>query len=125
MIQHVTREILPAQLEACVSFYGLLGLKPVPVPASIAGRAVWLAPPGHAHPVKLHLMPTVHARPAQGHVAIVLSDYEQTLAQLREAGCEVEPRRKHWGSPRAYVSDPASNIVEVIASGPDDQPVDR
>lgn len=125
MIQHVTREIPPPQLDPCVRFYALLGLEPVPVPASIADRAVWLAPPGRAHTVQLHLMPTEDARPAQGHVAFVVSDYEATIAALLEAGCEVERRREHWGSPRAYVRDPAANTVELMAWAPDDPPGDQ
>jgi catechol 2,3-dioxygenase-like lactoylglutathione lyase family enzyme len=109
MIQHVTREIPPSQLEACVHFYGLLGMQPVSVPASIGDRAVWLAPVGSGGAVQLHLMPTADARPTAGHVAFVVSDYE------------AESRREHWGSPRAYVTDPAANIVELMARAPDDQ----
>jgi catechol 2,3-dioxygenase-like lactoylglutathione lyase family enzyme len=120
MIQHVTREILPSQLDDCVRFYGLLGLLPVPVPASIGDRAVWLAPPQPGQAVQLHLLPTADARPAQGHVAFVIEDYDVTVARLREAGHEVEPRREHWGSARAYVRDPAANIVELMARAPDD-----
>ena len=53
-----------------------------------------------------------------GHVAVVLEDYERTLAALREAGAEPEPRTEHWGPPRAYVRDPAGNLVELMASPP-------
>jgi catechol 2,3-dioxygenase-like lactoylglutathione lyase family enzyme len=121
MIQHVTREIPPSQLDACVRFYALFGLEPVPVPDSIGDRAVWLAPSGRSGAVQLHLMPTEDARPAQGHVAFVVADYEATLALLRESGFDVDPRRPHWGAPRAYVRDPAANIVELMARAPDDQ----
>jgi catechol 2,3-dioxygenase-like lactoylglutathione lyase family enzyme len=120
MIQHVTREILPSQMDECVRFYGLLGLLPIPVPDSIGDRAVWLAPSDQGRPVQLHLMATSNARPAPGHVAFVLGDYDTTVAQLRGAGHEVEPRAEHWGSPRAYVRDPAANIVELMASAPGD-----
>jgi catechol 2,3-dioxygenase-like lactoylglutathione lyase family enzyme len=121
MIQHVTREILPSQLDDCVRFYGLLGLVPVPVPDSICDRAVWLAPAQPGQAVQLHLMPTPEARPAQGHVAFVVGDYDATVARLRDAGHEVEPRRAHWGSARAYVRDPAANIVELMAAAPGDR----
>jgi catechol 2,3-dioxygenase-like lactoylglutathione lyase family enzyme len=120
MIQHVTREIPPSQLDACLHFYALLGLEPVPAPDAVAGRAVWLAPAGERRAVQLHLMPAADARPAQGHVAFVIADYEATLAKLRRAGHEVEPRREHWGAPRAYVRDPAANVVEVMARAPED-----
>jgi catechol 2,3-dioxygenase-like lactoylglutathione lyase family enzyme len=127
MIQHVTREILPSQLDDCVRFYGLLGLLPVAVPPSIGDRAVWLAPPDEGSsddgrpPVQLHLMPTADARPAPGHVAFVLADYDTAVTRLSDAGYEVEPRAQHWGSPRAYVRDPAANIVELMASAPGDR----
>jgi catechol 2,3-dioxygenase-like lactoylglutathione lyase family enzyme len=125
MIQHVTREIPPSQLDACVRFYALLGLERMPVPASIGSRALWMAPAGRRHAVQLHLMPSDDARPAPGHVAFVVDDYEDTIAVLRQAGHEVQPRREHWGSPRSYVRDPAGNLVELMAHGPDDRPDDR
>ena len=121
MIQHVTRTVHPSQLDACVDFYGLLGFEPVPAPPGIGGRAVWLQAtdaagwPGG----QIHLMHDDDARVAQGHIAVVLADYDAALARLRAAGHEVEPRREHWGSPRAYVHDPAGNLVEVMAWPPE------
>jgi catechol 2,3-dioxygenase-like lactoylglutathione lyase family enzyme len=49
-----------------------------------------------------------------GHVAVVVDDYPGTLQALRDAGHEPEPRREHWGSPRAFVRDPAGNLVELM-----------
>jgi len=40
--------------------------------------------------------------------------YDQVLAALAAAGHGAEPRREHWGSPRAYVHDPAGNLVELF-----------
>jgi catechol 2,3-dioxygenase-like lactoylglutathione lyase family enzyme len=117
MIQHVTREIPPATLDECVRFYGILGLEPLDVPAGIVGRAVWLAASGRLS-ADLHLMLNEHAGPALGHVAFVLERYQETVAALSEAGFEVEPRREHWGAARAYVRDPASNLVELMAAAP-------
>ena len=51
-------------------------------------------------------------------MAFVVEGYEDALAGLREAGYEVEPRREHWGSPRAYVRDPAGNLVELMERAP-------
>jgi catechol 2,3-dioxygenase-like lactoylglutathione lyase family enzyme len=134
MIQHVTRQIPPAQVDQCVQFYSILGFEPVPVPASVAGRAVWLgrssaatdqtagATTRAAGEAQIHLMPADYARPEQGHVAFVIEDYAATVARLRDAGFDVEARREHWGSPRAYVRDPASNLVELMAWAPDERP---
>ncbi|MDQ6606684.1 MAG: VOC family protein [Actinomycetota bacterium] len=114
MIQHVTRQIPPAQLEACVEFYGLLGFALVDPPAGIAGRAVWL----QLGATQMHLMPVPDAAPASGHVGIVTGAYDAAVAGLQRAGHEVEPRRRHWGAARAYVRDPAGNLVELMAAPP-------
>jgi catechol 2,3-dioxygenase-like lactoylglutathione lyase family enzyme len=114
MIQHVTREIEPSQLQACTRFYALLGFQPVETPPGVAGRAAWLERAG----TQIHLMFADHVEPERGHVGIVLQSYESTLAALRREGHEVEPRREHWGSPRAYLRDPAGHLVEVMAFAP-------
>jgi catechol 2,3-dioxygenase-like lactoylglutathione lyase family enzyme len=54
----------------------------------------------------------------RGHVAVVVGDYEATVAALRDAGHEVEARPQHWGAPRAYTRDPAGNRVELMAFPP-------
>ncbi len=115
MIHHATREIPPAELERSIEFYGMLGFVSVPVPPGIGSRAVWLEHAG----TQIHLMPVEDARPASGHVAVIVEgNYDQTVDILRRAGYEVEPRREHWGSPRAYVRDPAGNLVELMAWPP-------
>lgn len=114
-VQHVTLEVR-RELEAeCVGFYELLGFERVEPPPSLADRAAWV----QAGAVQVHLMwveqPTTLPK---GHVAVVVGDYEPTLETLRAAGHEVEPRSEHWGSPRAYVRDPAGNLVELMAFAP-------
>jgi catechol 2,3-dioxygenase-like lactoylglutathione lyase family enzyme len=122
MIQHVTRPIRRSELDDCVRFYGLLGFEQIAVPPGIENRAVWLAARGDGHAgADLHLQFTEQPGPEQGHVAFVVERYEETLEQLRRAGFEIDPRREHWDSPRAYVRDPASNLVELMASPPDER----
>jgi catechol 2,3-dioxygenase-like lactoylglutathione lyase family enzyme len=115
VIQHVTLEIHPEGVPDCVAFYGLIGFSGVEPPASLADRAAWL----QSGPTQLHLMhveePTTLPK---GHVAVVAEDYDATVARLRDAGFEVEPRAEHWGSPRSYVRDPAGNLVELMAWAP-------
>jgi len=115
MIQHVTLELRRDQGEDCVAFWELLGFRRVQPPESLADRATWL----ERGPTQVHLMwvdePVVLPR---GHVAVVLEDWERTLDALRAAGHEPEPRREHWGSPRAYVHDPAGHLVELMAFPP-------
>ena len=115
MIQHVTLEILEEGVPACVRFYELLGFDRVTPPPSLADRAAWM----QSGPTQIHLMhveaPVTLPR---GHVAVVAGDYEATVARLRDAGFEVEPRAEHWGAPRSYVRDPAGNLIELMASPP-------
>jgi catechol 2,3-dioxygenase-like lactoylglutathione lyase family enzyme len=114
MIQHVSREIDPALIEPCVRFYELLGFRLVSPPATLAERAVWL----QLGATQLHLLRREGAAAEAGHIAIVASPYERTIDLLRGMGLQVEPRRGHWGAPRAYVRDPAGNLVELMASAP-------
>ena len=57
MLHHVTHEVLPAQLDPCIAFYGLLGFRPVEAPEGIADRAVWL----ENGPTQIHLLHTDQA----------------------------------------------------------------
>lgn len=119
MIQHVTRPIQRSQLGECLRFYGLLGYEEISVPEGIEDRAVWLARrPSARNTADLHLQFADAPIAGQGHVAFIVEPYEDTLTSLREAGYEIEPRREHWGSPRAYVRDPAGNLVELMARAP-------
>jgi catechol 2,3-dioxygenase-like lactoylglutathione lyase family enzyme len=115
MVQHVTLEVRREQGGQVAAFWELLGFARVDPPPSLADRAAWLQ---HGA-TQIHLMwveePAVLPR---GHVAVVLEDWERDLENLRAAGHEVEPRREHWGSPRAYVHDPAGNLVELMAFPP-------
>ncbi len=100
------------------------------MPTGIAGRAEWLeegitdrgaSAGGHPLPAggpQVHLLFGDDTRPEAGHLALVCAEYDATVERLRAAGHEVEPRREHWGSPRAYVRDPAGNLVELMAWPP-------
>ena len=118
MIQHVTREVGVGQLDACIAFYETLGFERVPAPDGLADRFVWL----QLGPTQVHLALKPDPVAQSGHIAVVLDAYAATIARLRGAGHAVEPRTEHWGSPRAYVHDPAGNLVEVMAWPPDARP---
>ncbi len=115
MIQHVAREVQTTDIPSCLGFYALLGFIEVPVPDGLVGRAVWLERGG----TQVHLLLADEALAlGGGHIAVVVDDYAATMDALRAAGHEVDPRREHWGSPRAYVHDPAGHLVEVMAFAP-------
>ncbi len=102
-------------MDACVRFYALLGFERVDPPPSLAGMATWVERDG----TQVHLMtvdePVV---PPSGHHAVLVGDYDATLAALREAGFDPDPRKEHWGSPRSFVRNPAGHRVEVMAGSP-------
>ncbi len=115
MIQHVAIEVREQDAQACAGFWKLLGFARVEAPEALAARSLWV----QAQNTQVHLLyaeqPLV---PAEGHVAVVVEDYDATLAALREAGFEPAPRTQHWGSPRAFVRCPAGHRVELMAFAP-------
>lgn len=116
VIQHVAIEIRERDVPACTSFWALLGFEPVAAPAALAARAAWL----QAGPTQIHLLfadDPVVAR--EGHVAVVVADYESTCAGLEREGFAPQQRGQHWGSPRAFVSSPTGHRVELMAFCPD------
>lgn len=107
-------EVRPEQADRCAAFYELLGFAEVAPPETLAERVRWLERSGQ----QVHLLMSDGPRPGGGHLAVVVDDYEATLAAIRDAGHDVDPRFEHWGSPRAYLRDPAGHRVEVMAFAP-------
>lgn len=115
MIQHVALEVREPDVAACVRFWALLGFQRVDAPPSLAARATWVQAGG----TQVHLLLAEQpVAPPQGHVAVVVQDFDATLAALRDAGFEPDPRTRHWGSPRAFVRCPAGHRVELMAFAP-------
>jgi catechol 2,3-dioxygenase-like lactoylglutathione lyase family enzyme len=115
VIHHAALETRRADGEAAAAFWRLLGFEEIEPPETLRERAAWLERGG----TQIHLLwkddPT--AAP-EGHVAVVVDDYDSTLARLREAGHEVEERRRHWGSPRAFARAPGGHRVELMEFPP-------
>jgi hypothetical protein len=108
-------EVRPADIERSVELWQTLGFVRVKPPATLA-EFIWLEREGS----QVHLMPTENPTVApRGHVAIVASDFEPTIAALRERGFAVEHRREHWGAPRALVIAPGGHRVELMAHPPE------
>jgi catechol 2,3-dioxygenase-like lactoylglutathione lyase family enzyme len=115
MIQHVALETARADGEAAEEFWRLLGFEPVDPPPTLRDRAAWL----QKGPTQVHLLWSDDpVAPPEGHVAVVAVDYAATVERLREAGHEVDPRREHWGVPRAFVRAPGGHRVELMAAPP-------
>lgn len=115
MIQHVALEVRRRDVDACVAFWALLGFEPVDAPGALAERSTWV----QAGATQIHLL---HAgEPVivpEGHVAVVVADHDATLAALRDAGFDPQPRTRYWGSPRTFVRSPAGHLVEFMAFAP-------
>jgi catechol 2,3-dioxygenase-like lactoylglutathione lyase family enzyme len=115
VIQHVAIEVREDDVEACVRFWALLGFEQVGAPPALAARSAWV----QAGATQVHLLFAAEpAVPDEGHVAVVVADYDGTLTALRAAGFEPVPRTPYWDSPRAFVRCPAGHRVELMASAP-------
>ncbi|HEX6782543.1 MAG TPA: VOC family protein [Solirubrobacterales bacterium] len=117
MLHHVGIEVSPADVEAAIGFFELVGFERVEPPATLA-EYTWLEHDG----TQIHLMPTEEPTvPSPGHLAVVARDFEATVARLRERGFAVEPKREHWGQPRAMAIAPGGHRVELMAAPPEPQ----
>ena len=115
MLQHVSLEVSPEQIEACVAFWELLGFERVTPPGELAERFTWVEREG----TQIHLMPFADPNPTvRGHAAVVVEDPEQVLAALGERGFELRPGSNAWGAPRWFTRDPAGNHVELMSAPP-------
>jgi catechol 2,3-dioxygenase-like lactoylglutathione lyase family enzyme len=122
MLQHVSIEVRPDQLDACVAFWALLGFEQVTPPGELAERFTWVEREG----TQIHLMPfDAPNTTVNGHAAVVVEDYEGTLAALRERGFELQPGSNAWGAPRTFTRDPAGNHVELMSAPPPTAPPRR
>ena len=115
MLHHVAIEVTPEQAPGCRDFYRLLGFAPVQPPPPLRDRALWLKRDG----TQVHLLLTPEpVAPPEGHLAVVVEDYQRVIEALRQAGHAPQARAEHWGSPRASVRDPAGHRVELMAFPP-------
>lgn len=114
MLHHVGIEVAPADVEALAGFFELLGFARVEPPPTLA-EYTWLEREG----TQVHLMPEDEPTvPSPGHLAVVVADFEETVGRLVDHGYEVEPKREHWGEPRALAIAPGGHRVELMAAPP-------
>ena len=117
MLHHVGIEVAPADIEATVGFFELLGFERVEPPETLR-EFTWVEHEG----TQVHLMPREEPTvPQVGHIAVVTPDFEDALERLQAGGYDAERRREHWGSPRAWATTPAGHRVELMAAPPSRQ----
>jgi catechol 2,3-dioxygenase-like lactoylglutathione lyase family enzyme len=115
VLQHVSLEVPPDEVERMVEFWRLLGFEPVEAPGAIDPFVTWLQHDG----TQIHLLHTEGATaPPLGHAAVVAADFDAAVKRLRDAGFEVEDAQDLWGANRAFALAPAGHRVEVMASPP-------
>jgi hypothetical protein len=114
VLHHVGIEVAPTDVEAAAGFFELIGFERVEPPSTLS-EYTWLEREG----TQIHLMPEEKPTvPSPGHLAVVTPDFDATVARLREGGFTVEPRREHWGRPRAIAIAPGGHRVELMAAPP-------
>lgn len=114
MLHHVGIEVAPSDVERSVELWEALGFEEVEPPSTLR-EFTWLEREG----TQVHLMPTESPTvPSRGHTAVVVADFDRTVADLKERGFEVERRREHWGVPRALALAPGGHRVELMAAVP-------
>ncbi len=119
MLQHVGIEIAPDDVDRAVEFFLLLDFEAVEPPPALAAGFTWLERDG----TQVHLMHEEHPTvPRRGHLAVIVPDFETTLARLHEHGFETRPGRPHWGVPRAHAVAPGGHRVELMAAPPSPAP---
>ena len=122
-IQHVALRLAPSDLERAVRLWRLLGFEEVDPPVSLRGRSTWFEAGPSGARTQIHLLIDKAGRGGPerglaGHVAVVVPRFEAALTALRRAGFAVEPRKPHWGSPRAFLEHPGGHTVELMQAPP-------
>lgn len=115
MLQHVTLEVAPGDVERSVELWGLLGFERVEAPAALAETFTWVEREGTQIHLERNKSPVV---PPRGHAAVVVADFALTVERLREHGFRVDPGNEHWGAARAKVVAPGGHLVELMAAPP-------
>jgi catechol 2,3-dioxygenase-like lactoylglutathione lyase family enzyme len=115
VLQHVTLETSPGDVERSVGFWELLGFERVEPPGALTETFVWLEREGTQIHLERNEAPTV---PPHGHAAVVVPDFDQAVERLRSHGFEVHLGREHWGAPRAKAIAPGGHTVELMAAPP-------
>lgn len=115
MLQHVSLEVHPDDVEATLSFWELLGFERVDSPEALGGYVSWVERNG----TQIHLIHTPEASvPLLGHAAVVVDDFDATLDALGAAGHEASETRQLWGARRAFAVGPGGHRVELMESPP-------
>lgn len=116
MLQHVTLEVAPEEIERSVEFWTLLGFRQVEPTPALAETFTWLEREGTQIHLERNESPVV---PPHGHAAVVVADFDAAVESLTAHGFAVTRGREHWGAPRAKAVAPGGHQVEFMAAPPE------
>ena len=115
MLQHVSIEVAPAEVERMVEFWEAIGFSRVEAPGPIDPYVTWLEREG----TQIHLIhteePTVPSsatRPSSPRTS------RRRSSRVAEAGFEVEEHRELWGKRRSFAIGPGGHRVELMEAPP-------
>ena len=115
MLQHVTLEVRPGEVRACVAFWALAGFEEITPPPALRDQFTWVQRSG----TQIHLVTTgAPAVAERGHVAVVADDYAATVQRLADAGFAPQAGLRAWDADRVFVRDPAGHRIEIMEAPP-------
>ena len=111
-IAHVQLAMPSGAEDQARAFYGgLLGLRELPKPDSLAGRGgVWFA----CGPQELHCGVEEEVTPSRRHPALLVDNLAALRQRLDEAGVPAQDDRQIPGYTRFYATDPFGNRLEFL-----------
>ena len=115
MLQHVSIEVAPADVERMLEFWKAIGFRRVEAPGPINPYVSWVEREG----TQIHLIHTEEPSvPVLGHAAVVAADFDATVSRVAAAGFEVERHRQLWGKRRSFAIGPGGHRVELMEAPP-------
>jgi hypothetical protein len=116
VIQHVSLEIPPDELDRAIGFWRILGFEPIEVPDQLGDEITWLGRDGF----HIHLIATAeHSASRRGHPAVVAPDFDRCCEELGRSGFDLSEGPDLWGARRAYAISPGGNRVELMEFPPE------
>jgi catechol 2,3-dioxygenase-like lactoylglutathione lyase family enzyme len=112
-LQHANVVIPKGATEEVAAFYvSVLGLRRVDKPEVLAGRGgAWFDVDGYA---QVHLSERDGPTHEDSHFALVVDDYDATLARLAAHGAPWTEQEDVFGGRRGFTRDPAGNRIELL-----------
>ena len=116
-LHHVSLEVHPDESDRLVELFELTGFARIEAPEALGPYVVWLERDGN----QIHLIRSAEPTVMQlGHPALSAPEgrFDAVLADLREAGFEVEDHDPLWGAKRSFAIGPGGQRVEIMEFPP-------